>query len=324
MMKFKRVALVCGLWLSAVVAPSMAQEWPTQPIRIVHPGAAGGGVDAMTRVLGEALSKRLKVPFLSEPKPGAGTIVAAQSVASAPPDGYRLLMSSVSTMAVTPWLYKSLPYDVTRSFQSIARLSTAPNVFVASPRLPVKTMAELVSHGRAHPGALNIGSIGLGTTSHLVGAAVIRAAGITATNVPFRGAAEMTLALAQGEIQLAAQDLGGLIGQIKSGALRALANTGERRHPDLPDVPTMAELNMSAADLSVWYGLEAPAGTPPAVVAKIAAAVADAMQDPDVIERYRNFGAMPAYLSPTAYTAFRLDELKRYQAVVAASGAKIE
>ena len=303
---------------------ALAQDYPSQPVRIIHPGAAGGGADALARVLGDALAKRLGGQFLAEARPGAGTILAAQTVASAPSDGARLLMSSVSTMAATPWLYKTLPYDVTKSFASIARLTSSPNVFVASNKLPVTSMRELIEYAKSYPGKLNYGTIGQGTTSHLVGVAVVKAAGLNATNVPFKGTADMLLAVMPGDVQLAAQDVGGLVGQIKSGAVRALAITGERRSVDFPDIPTMKDLGMDSANLSVWYGLEAPAGTSPAIVAKLSAAVGDAMKDPEVIERYRRLGAEPAYMPTAEYLAFRLAELERYRVIVAASGATIQ
>jgi len=304
----------------AFVAGAAAQEWPTQPVHIVHAGGAGGGTDAMARLLGDALAKRLNTPVVIEAKPGAGTIVAAQAVTTAAPDGYRLFMSSVSTMAATPWLYAKLPYDVTTSFESIARLTLAPNALVASNTLPVKDMNELIAYGRANPGKLNLGSIGQGTTSHLVGVAVARATGMEVANVPYKSTAELTLALSRGDIQIAAQDLGGILGQIKGGAMRPLAVTGDERHPELPDVPTMKELGIPSANLSVWFGLEAPAGTSPAVIERLAKAVADVMKDPEVIERYQRLGVRTAFMPTQEYTAFRLDELKRYEAIVAATG----
>lgn len=320
---FKRI-LAAALGL-ALAGPALAQsDWPAQPITLIHPGAAGGGTDAMARTLAEAMSARLDERVIVLAKPGGGTILAANEVAQSAPDGYTLYLAPVSTMAVAPWIRSSVPFDVLTDFTAVAGLSIAPNALVASKTIDVSSMEELLAHAEANSGTLNIGSISTGTTSHLTAIASMSAAGIDATVIPYKGNAEMVLALTQGEIQLAAQDLAGLAGQVKDGAITLLAVSGDARHPDFPDTPTMSELGYEAANLSVWWGIEGPAGLPAEVVATLETTFADVLNDPDVQQFYSNIGAQTDYRNSADYLAYRTDALAKFEPVVAASGVKID
>ncbi len=315
---------IAALLSLAMAAGATAADFPVKPIRIVFPGAPGGSLEGLVRIIGEELTRQLGQPVVVDPKPGGGTTIAARLVAAAPADGYTLLMTSVGVVGPSPYLYKNLPYDVIRDFAPIARISTSPNAIVVGSKVPVKDMSQFIAYAKAHPGQINAGSVGLGTTSHLVGVAAYNAANIKVTNVTFKGSPEMTVAIIRGDVQVASQDLGGFLTHVNQGTMRALAVTGPTRSPKLPDVPTLQELGMPQADLHIWYGLVAPAGTPADVLKKIADAVGVALADPKVAARYEAFGGVPAFLPLGPFGEFMKSEYARFKPIVDASGYRGE
>jgi tripartite-type tricarboxylate transporter receptor subunit TctC len=321
------LALAAGTLLG-VTADAPAQtapaNWPQRPIHIAFAGAPGGPAEALTRIIGEEITRQLGQPIVVEPKPGGGTTIAARFVAAAPPDGYTLLLTSIGVVGPTPYLYKNLPYDVVKDFAPIARTTTSPNAVVIGNAVPAKNMAEFVAWTRANPGKVNSGAVGLGTTSHLTGVATFNAAGIKPTNITFKGGPEMLMALMRNDVQVASMDLGGFLPQIQQGTMRAIAVTGPNRVPQLPDVPTLRELGMPQADLHIWWGLVAPAGTPLEIRRKLADVVGAAMNDPKVQARYAATGNVPAFLPLDQFQEFIRAEHARFKPIVEASGYRGE
>jgi tripartite-type tricarboxylate transporter receptor subunit TctC len=267
----------------APVLPAYAQgTFPSRPVKVYSPLPPGGAIDAMLRHIGEAYQQRTGQPLVIENKPGANTIVTADACAKAPADGYTICMLSSSTTSLNPFLYKKLPYTAA-SFAPITQIATATQVLVSSRNLPATTIPELVKYSKANPGKLNYGSFGVGNDGHLALEWLTRTTGADMKHIPYKGAAPEMLAFRANDIQVMFLILGnpGLVEQIKSGEMRALAVTGTKRSPMLPDVPTFIEAGYPYKGQS-WFGFFAPAGTPKAVVEKLNADLTAVIRSPDL------------------------------------------
>jgi tripartite-type tricarboxylate transporter receptor subunit TctC len=259
-----------------------------------------------------------------ENKAGAGGNVGTDLVAKSPADGYTLLMSYVGTQAINGSLYKTLPYDPYKDFATVATLATVPFALVVNQNFPAKSVGELVAYAKAHPGQVNFGSAGNGSLNQLLGEMVNMSQGIKLVHVPYKGAAGALTDTIGGQVQMTFASLPSVAGHIRGDKVRALAVTGTKRSPAFPNVPTLGEGGLAGFELSPWFGLLAPAGTPEAVVRKINADVAEALRDKDLLEKFASAGADPYPTAPEQFARILQDDIQKWSQVVRTSGAKID
>lgn len=272
--------------IAGLRAAAAQPAWPDRIISMVLPFAPGGPADLIGRMFAQKLGTALGRPIVFENRPGAGGTIGSAYVARATPNGYTLLFGASSTQAIVPALYRNLSYDPLRSFLPISQVSTSPLLLLVNPQLPVRSVQELVAHGRAHPGALNFGSAGNGTPSHLGMARLNLLTGIEATHVPFRSGGEALTALLQGQIQYLLDATISSMRHIEAGTLRLLAVASEQRSTIFPEVPTAIEAGVPGYEMAIWNGLLAPAGTPRPIVARLFEATRQALSDPDLLESF--------------------------------------
>jgi tripartite-type tricarboxylate transporter receptor subunit TctC len=322
-------------WLTALVglvtacavvaaAPARADTFPTRTVKLVVPFPAGGPLDVTGRAIAQKLTEAWGQSVIVENKAGAGGNIGADFVAKSPPDGYTVVMGALSTHAVNPSLYPKMPYDAQKDFAPITLVAITPNVLVVNPSLPVHSVQELIAYAKAHPGKLSFGSGSIGSAGHLAGELFKVDTGVDMVHVPYKGAAPAMQALLAGDTQLMFDNLASAMSQVKAGKLRALAVTTAERSKLVPDLPTMAEAGVPGFDISTWYGLLAPAGTPPDVVAKWNADVTKILSAPEMRERLAAQGAEAAPDTPADFAKFIAAELVKYARIVKASGAKVD
>jgi tripartite-type tricarboxylate transporter receptor subunit TctC len=298
--------------------PAFAQAWPTRPVKWVVPFPAGGTTDLVARLLGQWLSERLGQPFVIENKPGGGTNIAVQSVVGAPPDGYTLLFI-LSTNAINPSLYKSLPFDFQRDIVPVAALAELPLVLVANNNLPAKSVAEFVAHAKANPGKINVGSFGARTVAHLGIELLKSSTGIDVIHVPYRGSSPLTGDLLSGRIQAGVDALPNVLPHARSGGYRALAVLAPQRTPALPDVPTVGE-TIKGYEVSTWSGIGVPKGTPEAIVERLNRETNAGLKDPGVTSKLAQVGAIPIIESPAGMRARIAADTEKWAKVIKAAG----
>ena len=321
MSSFSRIALACLAFAAA--APAQAQDYPNRSVKIIVAFTAGGTTDIMARTLAQRLSERYKQPFVIENKPGAGGNIGTEAAVRAPADGYTLIVNSVGPMAVNPTLYKSLPYNPLTDLVPIAQISDVPNVLVVHPSLKVKTVQELVAYGKANSGKMNYASTGIGTSSHLAGYMLASRAGFEASHVPYKGA-EALRDLLTGRVQFMFATIPSVIAHIKAGNLVAVAVSSTARSRSLPDVPTVADSGFPGFEAGSWFGLFAPKGTPPAVIADLNRATNEFIAERQVQARMIDEGADPAGGTPEQFGAFVRKEYEKWRVVVRESGAVVD
>lgn len=304
-------------------AAAQATDWPTRPVMLVNPFAAGSAVDVVARLVAAKMTQNVGQSFNVENRTGASGNIGTDYVARAKADGYTLLLGSPGTMAINPWLFAKLPYDAVKDFTAVSQIVSFPQVVVANPNQPIKTIPDLIAAARAKPDTISHGSSGQGTTSHLVMELVKADANLKMIHVPYRGGAPTVQAVIAGEIQTGVEGLPSLVGQIQAGKVTALAVTSSKRSPLLPNVPAMSEF-LPGFDAAAWIVLMAPAGTPPDIVAKISAEVKRAVNDPAVRAQLEAQGATVVGSTPAETTAFHQGELKKFQRAVQLSGVKQE
>ena len=310
--------------------PLWAQTaWPSKPVRIVVPFAAGGTTDILARALAPELSRVFGQPFIIENKPGAGGNVGADNVAKSAPDGYSLLMGTVGTHAINPALYPKMPYDHVKDFAPITLVAGVPNVLVMNPAKAeaygIKSVPDLIRYARANPGKLNMASSGDGTSIHLSCELFKTMTGTFMLHFPYRGSGPALLDLIGGNMDLMFDNLPSAMPQIKAGKLKALALTSAERSAAVPDLPTIAEAGpVKGFEASSWFGLLAPAGTPADIVARLQQETAKALGAPALKERLLSQGAIPSGMSPADFSKMISAETKKWAAVVKASGAKVD
>ena len=270
----------CLLTVAALAAtPAAAADYPTRPIKLVVPYAAGGPTDVLGRLVGEFLGRDLKQPVVVENKAGAQGAIGAEIVARSEPDGYTLFVTAASIIVLNPMLYKKLPYDPVKDFRMLALVTDLPVLMEVHPSVPAKTVAEFVAYAKANPGKVNFGSAGTGGTIHLAGEMFKQMAGIEMTHVPYRGAGPALTDLISGNIQVMFDTLSTALPPVKSGLVRALGVSSKKRNPDVPDVPTIAESGYPDYRVSVWYGIAAPAKLPDDIAQKVSASLDRALND---------------------------------------------
>ena len=302
--------------LLLLAAPlSMAQAWPTRPIRLVVPFPPGGLIDNMARLVGSRLSQELGQPVVIDNKPGAGGNVGAAEVARAPADGYTLLMASPA-LTISPAIYKNLPYQPSQ-LAPVALLGRVPNVLLVNPASGIGKVQDLVGRAKAKPGQLNYASNGNGTSLHLSAELFKRRSETFITHVPYRGAAAAITALLSGEVDMMFDNLPSAIGQIQAGKLRALAVTTAQSSTALPDVPTLAEAGMEGFNVSAWFGVAAPAGLPAPVATRLADALQKVVQQPEVAVAMQRQGADPAFMDAASAAAVLNTDAAQWKQVAA-------
>jgi tripartite-type tricarboxylate transporter receptor subunit TctC len=276
----RSVLTACLVIAAAIAAPgARAAEFPTRPIKLVVPYAAGGPTDVLGRLVAEFLGRDLKQAVFVENKAGAQGAIAAEAVARSEPDGYTLFVTAASIIVLNPMLYKKLPYDPARDFRMLSLVTDLPVVMEVHPAVPAKTVAEFVAYAKQNPGKINFGSAGTGGTIHLAGEMFKQMAGVEMTHVPYKGAGPALTDLISGNIQVMFDTLSTALPPVKSGLVRPLGVSSESRSPDLPDVPTIAESGYPDYRVSVWYGIAAPAKLPDEIAQTISASLDRALND---------------------------------------------
>lgn len=306
-----------------VAAPVVAQEWPAKPVLVIGGGAPGGPVEMTIRGFSEPIGEKLGRQFVIESKPGAGGHIANEAIARSAPDGYTFGITTIASHGIGPSLYKSLNYDP-QDFTFVARLVGFPNVIYVPKDSPYNSIADLVADAKTRPGAVNQGSIGIGSSTQMIGVFLMQQAGIELNHVAYKGSAPLMNAILSGEIDMAVDNLPGALGQIQAGAVKALAVTTGTRSPQLPDVPTVAEAGYPDFDIASWYGLVGPKGIPQPVIDRFSAELAETMASDRAREYYAKLGAEIIYLPPAEFGDFVKAEMERWAPVVAASGASVE
>jgi len=307
---------------AALPRPASAQAWPTRPIRWIVPFPAGGTTDLIARLMAQWLTERLGQTIIVENKPGGGTNIGVQAAVNAPPDGYTLLFT-VATNAINPSLYKSLPFDFQRDIAAVAGLAELPLVMEVNPALPAKTVPEFIAYAKANPGSINFGSFGARTISHLAIELFRLSTGIDVVHVPYQGGAPMTTDLLTGRVQAGIDALPNALPHIRAGGLRALAVLPMARSAALPDVPTMAE-TIPGFEVSTWSGVGVPAGTPPAIVARLSREIAAGLADAGLAARFAEVGAVPLRLSSEEMRATIARDVAKWARVVKTAGIAAE
>jgi tripartite-type tricarboxylate transporter receptor subunit TctC len=313
------IVIACAVAILLGITPAAAQTYPTKPIRIVVPFAAGGAVDLLARIMGQKLTETLGQPIVIENRPGAGGNAAADVVAKSPPDGYTILQVT-NGLAISPALYRKLPFDPVKDLVPVTQLVASQLLLVATPSLPAKTTSGLIALAKAKPGTLNYGMTGIGNPLHLTMEMLMHASGVKFQAIPYRGDAPLNTALIAGEVQLAVVPFATAVPNIKSGRLRALGIAGAKRSPSLPDVPTIAESGVAGFESSSWQGWFVPAGTPPEVIAVIQREAAKALKMPDVRARMEATANEVVGSTPEAFAVKYKADLARFAKVVKDAG----
>lgn len=309
----RALVVALGATLSAVAG---AQDFPTKPVTLVVPFPPGGTTDLVARALGEQLAKGLGQPVLIESKPGAGTTVGADYVAKAKNDGYTLLVGAVHH-TIAPSVYKKLPYDFQKDLTPITTVAMVPNVLaVNAAATPAKTVAELVALAKASPGKLSYGSNGNGTAQHLIGTLFQMETGTELLHVPYKGSAPLTTDLLAGQVTMSFDSIPPQIQHIRAGKLRALAVATPTRSSLLPDVPTLQEAGLKGFDIQTWYGILAPAGTPPAVLAKLNTEMLKVIRSPEFVQRMKDAGCETLGSTPAEMAARISNETAKFAKIV--------
>jgi tripartite-type tricarboxylate transporter receptor subunit TctC len=316
-----RTAAVAAFLLAAAGAAS-AQSFPSRSVHIFVPYPAGGGVDVLTRTLGDVVSKQWGQSVVVENRPGAGGIIASQAVATSPPDGYTLIMVA-SGHATNPFLYPKIPYDTFKDFTPISLLASSPNILLVRADSPFKTVADVIATAKAKPASLSFAHAGTGTSTHLAGELLKSLARIDLNAIPYKGGAPAINDLLGGQIPLSFNNGPESVGQLQAGTLRALAVTTADRAPFLPDVPSMSE-SVPGYDTGVWWGLLGPANMPPDVLAKLSHDFVAALNTDAVKERLSKLGALPIGSSPQQFDARIHADYEKWGPIIKAAGIKAE
>ena len=307
--------------------PAGPSAYPNKPIRLVVPYPPGGPLDTAARALAERIKESLGV-IVVENRPGAGGNLGVDQVAKSPADGYSLVIGAVATHAVNPWLFSKLPYDPVKDFAPITLIAHVPNVLVMTPeradQLGIRSARDLIDFARKNPARLNYASGGNGSAGHMAGELMKSQAKISAVHIPYAGAAPAQLGLLAGQTDFMFDNLASATAQIKAGKLRALAVTTLQRASSMSEVPTMADAGLPGFDVSTWFGVFAPAGTPAPIVARLNSAMTTALRSAEMRERLARMGAEPAPGTPEQFAELLRQELAKYQQVVKFSGARVD
>jgi tripartite-type tricarboxylate transporter receptor subunit TctC len=317
----RALRVLCILTFTAFASCGFAQDYPSKPVRVVDPFSPGGATDVLGRIASQKLTERLGRTFIVENRPGGGGHIGAEFVAKSPPDGYTLLIAGVPH-AIGMTLYRKLNYDMSKDLAPITQMATFPSVIVVHPSVPAKNMKELIALAKAHPGELNFGA-NPGSPNHLAIELINTMAHVKMVFVGYKGAAPSVTDVVAGQIQVVSAGLPSVLGYVQAGRLRPIAVTSTARSPLLPDVPTVSESGLPRYNVTSWYGLFAPPGTPAAVIGKLNSEIAAVLSTPDVTERLAQLGAQAAPTTPEEFGRVVREEIARWAPIVKASGATV-
>ena len=323
----KRRALLAGagaLLGLPVLRAGAEGAWPERPLRFVIGGAAGGASDIFLRMMEQRLRERLGQPPIIDPRPGAGGMVGAEVAARSAPDGYTFYINHIASHGIGPTLYRRLSFDPVKDLPGVARIAFLPNVLIVKGDGPIRNVPELVAFIKANPRKANFASAGSGTSSHLSGVLFGQRMGVEVTHVPYRGTAPSMAAVMNGEVLFAIDNAPASRQQVLAGMLRALGVSTAARSSTMPEIPSLQEQGVPDFDVSSWYGITAPAGTPGPIIERLGAEIVAALRDPAIAQRLRDYGAEPAPLGPAEYDAFIATEVAKWAPVVRASGVTVD
>ena len=313
--------LLLGIVLGS---PAFAQDaWPTKPLRLILPFPPGGGTDILGRLIAERLSAGLGQAVIAENRGGAGGNVGAEAAARSAPDGYALVLVAPS-LAISPSLYSKINYDPVKDFAPISLVATVPNVMVTQPALPAQNLVEFIQYARAKPGALNFGSGGAGTSNHLAGELFNIVTGVKLVHVPYKGVNLAMQDVLAGHVHLVFIGIPAAAPHVKSGKLRALAVVAPRRSPALPDVPTVSEAGLHNFDVTTWYGILAPAGTPKNIITRLNGELVKIMNSPEMKEKLAATGTDPLTSTPDEFADYIKREMAKWADVIKRAGVKAD
>ena len=313
--------------LAVCIAETHAQSdavYPSKPIRMIVPSAPGSGPDIMARAIGQKLTEALGQAIIIDDKPGAGGIIGSEAAAKAPPDGYTLIMSNAGAHTVNPGLYSKLPYDPLKDFAPVTLVALAPNILIVHPTLPVRNVKELIALAKAKPGELTFGSGGNGSTAHLSGEMFKTMAGINIVHIPFKGSPAAVIGVIAGQIALAIPNIPPALPHVRSGKLKALAVTTAKRAAGVPDLPTVAESGLPGYEATAWFGVLAPAATPPQIIARLNAVIVKIAHAREMQERLTAEGADAVGNTPEQFAQIIRNDIAKWAKIVKASGARAD
>ena len=326
-MRTPRFRLIAGAVLTALAAslsvPVAAQTYPSKPVRLVVPFAPGGFTDVVARILGQRLSVSMGQQFVIENKAGAGSTIGTDFVAKAAPDGYTLVMIS-TTHVISPWIYKSMPYDPIKGFVPVTKLVDSPYVLLVNPKVPARNVQEFIALAKASPDTIRYASSGNGSSQHLMGGLFASLTGTKLQHVPYRGSSGAATDLVAGVVESSFAGVPNALAQVPAGRLRALAVTTGKRIPQLPDVPTLQEAGVPGYEASVWLALLAPAGTPRDIVNRLNAEVVKLMESAETRKALYEAGVEVSLSTPDALGEYMVKEMERWGKVVKDTGTKLE
>ncbi len=314
----------CSMGLTTAQAQTPATAYPSKPIRLIVPFPPGGGTDILSRLVATKLTEQLKWTVIADNRAGAGGTIGITEAVKAPPTGYEWVMGQKDNLVIGPWLYKNLPWDPTRDLVAVAHIAYTPVVIATSANSKFKTLADVVLAARAAPGKVSYGSPGSGTSIHLAAELFEKVANIELNHIPYKGSNPAMMDALAGNVDLLVSSVPSAMAQIKSGKLRPLAVTSAKRSSTMPDVPTVAESGFKDFDVSTWYGLLAPTGTPAQVVNLINAEVNKLLASQELREAIHAQGAEPEAMTPGKFSNLLKTDYAKWKSIVEASGAKIE
>lgn len=325
LISFTALALALGSNAQAQTpASAPAGAYPSKPVRLIVPFPPGGGTDILSRLVATKLTEQAKWTVVADNRAGAGGTIGITEAVKAAPTGYDLVMGQKDNLVIGPWLYKNLPWDPTKDLTAVAHVAYTPVIIVTSVNSKYKTLADVVAAAKASPGTITYGSPGNGTSIHLAGDLFEKAAGIKLSHIPYKGSNPALMDALAGNVDLLVSSLPSAMGQIKSGKLRPLAVTSAKRSTSLPDVPTVAESGFKDFDVSTWYGVFAPAGTPAAVVTTLNTEINKLLATPDMKAAIQAQGAEAQAMTPAQLNTLLKNDYTKWKGIVEASGAKIE
>ena len=310
--------------LASAANTAWAQSWPSRPLRLVIPFAAGGGADIAGRVIGQELGEALKQSVIIENRTGAGGTIAPNNVAKSPPDGYSLVLGHLGGIAIAPHLYKDLPFDPVNDLSPVTLVVNGLSVLVVNPELPVRTAGELVAYAKKNPNQLSFASAGSGTDTHLAGELFKSMTGISMVHIPYKGGAPALVDLIAGRVQLSFASVATTISAIQTGKLRAVAMTGKNRFEGLPGVPTIAESGVPGYEINNWYGIFVSANTPQDIIQRLNAETIKILKKPDVHAKLIAAGLEPIWSTPKEFADYVRAETDKWRKIVVDSGARAE
>jgi tripartite-type tricarboxylate transporter receptor subunit TctC len=317
-----RKLLYAALCAAVLPVAAHAQNYPTKPVRFIVPFPPGGGNDTIARLVGQKLSVALGQQVIVDNRPGAGGTIGAEAAARSPGDGYTMFLAGVATHGINPNMRKKLPYDALKDFEAVSLIASAPLLVVVHPSLPVKSVKDLIATAKAKPGQINYASNGPGSSSHLAGELFDMMAGVKMTHVPYKGLAPALTDLLSGEVSVMFSSAVAALPQVKAGRLRAIAMTGAKRSPAIPNVPTVAEAGLPGYETGSWYGVVVPAGTPRAAIDRLSREIQTIVKSPEFTAKLNEEAVIPVGSTPEAFNKHIRNELARWAKVVKA--AKLE